>query len=172
MFKIQTITKRLLADTFTPVSIYLKIRDQYSESVLLESTDFRSVENCYSFIGIDPIARFVAQGNNVTETLIDGSKKTKTVENSKILPLFKKFMTQFKVSDTPSVLNGFFGHTSYDAVQYFDTMKLDKAKRKMDLPDLHYALYRFVIAINHFKDEMTILENIPTGETSQMEKLF
>ena len=171
MFKIQTITKRLLADTFTPVSIYLKIRDQYSESVLLESTDFRSVENCYSFIGIEPIARFVAQGNSVTETLIGGSKKTKTVANNKVLPLFKKFMTQFKVTDTPSVLNGFFGHTSYDAVQYFDTMKLDKAKRKMDLPDLHYALYRFVIAINHFKDEMTILENIPTGETSQMEKL-
>jgi anthranilate synthase component I len=171
MFKIQTITKRLLADTVTPVSIYLKIRDQYSESVLLESTDFRSVENCYSFIGIDPIARFIAQGNQVTETLIGGSKKTKTVANDKVLPLFKKFMTQFKVSDTPSVLNGFFGHTSYDAVQYFDTMKFDKAKRKMDLPDLHYALYRFVIAINHFKDEMTILENIPTGETSQMEKL-
>jgi anthranilate synthase component I len=171
MFKIQTITKRLLADTFTPVSIYLKIRDQYSESVLLESTDFRSVENCYSFVGIDPIARFVAQGNDVTETLIDGSKKTKTVANNKVLPMFKKFMTQFEVSETPSVLNGFFGHTSYDAVQYFDTMVLDKKKRKMDLPDLHYALYRFVIAINHFKDEMTILENIPTGETSQMDKL-
>jgi anthranilate synthase component I len=171
MFKIQTKTKRLLADTFTPVSIYLKIRDQFSESVLLESTDFRSVENCFSFVGIDPIARFIAQGNEVTETFTDGSKKTLTVANNKVLPLFKKFMTQFKVGDTPSVLNGFFGHTSYDAVQYFDTMKLDKSKRKMDLPDLHYALYRFVIGINHFKDEMTILENIPTGEASQMEKL-
>ena len=171
MFNIQTKTKRLLADTFTPVSIYLKIRDQFSESVLLESTDFRSVENCFSFVGIDPIARFVAQGNTVTETFTDASKKTLTVENKDVLPLFKTFMTQFQVADTPSVLNGFFGHTSYDAVQYFDTMKLDKAKRKMDLPDLHYALYRFVIGINHFKDEMTILENIPTGEASQMDKL-
>lgn len=171
MFNIQTKTKRLLADTFTPVSIYLKIRDQFSESVLLESTDFRSVENCFSFVGIDPIARFVAQGNVVTETFTDGSKKTLTVENKDVLPLFKTFMTQFQVADTPSVLNGFFGHTSYDAVQYFDTMKLDKTKRKMDLPDLHYALYRFVIGINHFKDEMTILENIPMGEASQMEKL-
>ena len=171
MFKIQTKTKRLLADTVTPVSIYLKIRDQYSESVLLESTDFRSVENCFSFVGIDPIARFIAQGNTVTETFTDGSKKTLIVENNEVLPLFKTFMTQFEVGETPSVLNGFFGHTSYDAVQYFDTMKLDKSKRKMDLPDLHYALYRFVIGINHFKDEMTILENIPTGETSQMDKL-
>ena len=109
--------------------------------------------------------------STVTETFTDGTKKTLIVENKEVLPLFKTFMTQFQVEDTPSVLNGFFGHTSYDAVQYFDTMKLDKSKRKMDLPDLHYALYRFVIGINHFKDEMTILENIPTGETSQMDKL-
>jgi anthranilate synthase component I len=171
MFKIQTKTKRLLADTVTPVSIYLKIRDQFSESVLLESTDFRSVENCFSFVGIDPIARFIAQGNTVTETFTDGSKKILEVGNKDVLPLFKNFVTQFEVGETPTVLNGFFGHTSYDAVQYFDTMKLDKSKRKMDLPDLHYALYRFVIGINHFKDEMTILENIPNGEASQMDKL-
>ena len=169
--KIQTITKRLLADTFTPVSIYLKIRDQYTESVLLESTDFRSVENCFSFIGIEPIARFVAQGNTVTETFTDGTKSILEVENKEVLGLFKNFIEQFDANKTPSVLNGFFGHTSYDAVQYFDTMLLDKAKRQTDLPDLHYALYRFVIAINHFKDELTILENIPVGETSQMERL-
>ncbi len=169
--KIQTITKRLLADTFTPVSIYLKIRDQYTESVLLESTDFRSVENCFSFIGIEPIARFVAQGNTVTETFTDGTKSILEVENKEVLGLFKNFIEQFDADNTPSVLNGFFGHTSYDAVQYFDTMLLDKAKRQTDLPDLHYALYRFVIAINHFKDELTILENIPIGETSQMERL-
>jgi anthranilate synthase component I len=137
----------------------------------LESTDFRSVENCFSFVGIDPIARFIAQGNTVTETFTDGSKKELIVENKDVLPLFKNFVTQFEVGETPTVLNGFFGHTSYDAVQYFDTMKLDKSKRKMDLPDLHYALYRFVIGINHFKDEMTILENIPNGEASQMDKL-
>ena len=144
MFHIQTKTKRLLSDTFTPVSLYLKVRDQFSASVLLESTDFRSVENCFSFIGIDPIARFVAQGNTVTETFTDGSKKVVNVGNNAVLPLFKQFVTQFHVENTPSDpqgFNGFLGHTSYDAVQYFDTMTLDKSKRTMDLPDIHYALY-------------------------------
>ena len=174
MFHIKTKTKRLLSDTFTPVSLYLKVRDQFSASVLLESTDFRSVENCFSFIGIDPIARFVAQGNTVTETFTDGSKKVVNVGNNAVLPLFKQFVTQFHVENTPSDpqgFNGFLGHTSYDAVQYFDTMTLDKSKRTMDLPDIHYALYRYVIGFNHFKDEMTILENIPHGETSQMPAL-
>ena len=166
--KIQTKTRRHLADTFTPVSIYLKVRDQYTESVLLESTDFRSVENCFSFIGIDPIARFVAQGNMVTETFTDGTKQVLTVKNSDVLELFKTFVQQFDVDTNEGTLNGLFGHTSYDAVQYFDTMVLDKTKRKTDL---QYALYRFVIAINHFKDELTILENITEGESSQMERL-
>lgn len=169
--KIETRTCRHLADTFTPVSIYLKIRDQYTESVLLESTDFRSVENCFSFIGIDPIARFMAQGNTVTEVFTDGSKETMTVKNHEVLELFKKFVQQFDVEAKEGTLNGLFGHTSFDAVQYFDTMVLDVSKRKTDLPDLHYALYRFVIAINHFKDELTILENIPQGQISQMERL-
>ncbi|NJN35205.1 MAG: anthranilate synthase component I family protein [Saprospiraceae bacterium] len=176
--KIRTQLKRQLADMHTPVSIYLKIRDKFTESCLLESTDFRSAENCFSFIAIEPIARFIAQNSVVTETFLDGAKKTQTVDNHSVVPLFKQFIEQFEVENeavengkTDGTMNGFFGHTAYDAVQYFDTIKFDKSKRKNDLPDMHYALYRFVIAINHFKDEMTILENIPEGSESEMARL-
>ncbi|MBL7815895.1 MAG: anthranilate synthase component I family protein [Saprospiraceae bacterium] len=171
--KLRTVVRKHLADTFTPVSIYLKVRDKYTESVLLESTDFRSAENCFSFIGIEPIARFVAQGNQVAETFTDGTKHIQTLPNSAVLQEFKNFISQFETDTTnPSVINGFFGHTSYDAVQYFDTMVLDKSKRSTDLPDLHYALYRFVIAINHFKDELTIIENLANdGMESEIDRL-
>ena len=169
--KIRTISRKHLADTFTPVSIYLKVRDKYTESVLLESTDFRSVENCFSFIGIEPIARFIAQGNQVTETFMDGSKSIQTLENRQILGEFKAFVDKFDVDTNQGTMNGLFGHSSFDAVQYFDTIKFDASKRRTDLPDLHYALYRFVIAINHFKDELTILENIPEGQESELERL-
>ena len=133
-YKIETRTKRHLADTYTPVSIYLKLRDKYTESVLLESTDFRSAENCFSFIGVEPIARFTAQGNTVTELFTDGSKIISKVPNSEVLGLFKNFIEQFEVSPQNADLkdagvNGFFGHTSFDAVQYFDTLVLDKSKR-------------------------------------------
>ncbi len=169
--KIRTISRKHLADTFTPVSIYLKVRDKYTESVLLESTDFRSVENCFSFIGIEPIARFIAQGNQVTETFMDGTKNIQTLENRQVLGEFKAFVDKFDVDTNQGTMNGLFGHTSFDAVQYFDTIKFDASKRRTDLPDLHYALYRFVIAINHFKDELTILENIPEGQESELERL-
>lgn len=169
--KLSTQTQQILADTFTPVSVYLRVRDQFRETVLLESTDFRSVENCFSFIGVEPIAKFLAQGKTVTTILPNGTKEVQNIDYQFVLPLFKTFTAQFEVQTPPSVLNGFLGHTSFDAVQYFDTVRLNPEKRKMDLPDLHYSLYRFLIAFNHFKDEITILENIPEGETSQMERL-
>lgn len=169
--KLRVETRQMLADTFTPVSVYLRVRDQFRETVLLESTDFRSVENCFSFIGVEPIAKFLAQGKSITTILPNSEKEVQSVDFQAVLPLFKAFVTKFDIETPPSVLNGFLGHTSFDAVQYFDTVRFDPEKRKMDLPDLHYSLYRFLIAFNHFKDEITILENIPEGETSQMERL-
>jgi anthranilate synthase component 1 len=67
--------------------------------------------------------------------------------------------------------NGFFGHTSFDAVQYFDTLEFDAAKRRFDIPDINYSLYRFVIAFNHFKEEIYVIENIPNGEDSRLEEV-
>jgi anthranilate synthase component I len=168
---ITTRVKKQLADIHTPVSIYLKIRDKYTESCLLESTDFRSVENCFSFIALEPIARFTVQNSVVTTRLPNGFQDVQTVEKQEVVPLFKAFISEFSHLADKSVMNGFFGHTAYDAVQYFDTINFDAAKRKNDLPDMNYALYRFVIAINHFKDEMTILENIPEGSVSEMAQL-
>ncbi len=170
--KIQTLVKRRLADTFTPVSIYLKVRDKYKEAVLLESTDFRSRENCFSFVGVLPVATFSAQGAQLKYAFPDGSKQEIVLENLQTLPqLFNEFVQSFDVEAHPPVMNGFLGHSSFEAVAYFDSLHFDAAKRKTDLPDFHYSLYRFMIAINHFNDELTILENIPEGETSQMEAL-
>ena len=100
--------RHLLADTFTPVSVYLKLRDHYRETVLLESTDFRSVENCFSFIGVDPIAKFVAQGNRIETQLPDGSRHSQIVDNQQVLKEFKKFVRNFDSDAPPPVLNGFF----------------------------------------------------------------
>ncbi len=196
--KIQTRVKKYLSDLHTPVSIYLKVRDQFAETVLLESTDFRSRENCFSFIGVEPIAKFLVQNGIVSKYFPDGTRTDEKPENPLTIPqLFDDFIQSFDVlsafqaqqdqapqplkgesqAETPSsgvrglALNGFFGHTAFDAIQYFDTIKLDPSKRKKDLPDLHYSFYRFVIAINHFNDEMTILENIPESGTSEIAKI-
>ncbi len=169
--EIQTNVKRLLADTYTPVSIYLKLRDHFESSVLLESTDFRSMENCYSFIGLDSLATFKVENGEIS-TKISGQRKqvTKIERSNQVVETFNNYLQQFKIEyqQTYRGINGFFGHTGFDAVQYFDTLEFDPAKRKTNLPDINYSLYRFVIAINHFKDELHIIENKLPEETSRI----
>lgn len=167
--KMHTFSKKLLADTYTPVSIYLKLRDHFGCSVLLESTDFRSMENCFSFIGLEPIASFKVQKGTISRELPDGSKTQQSIqEGSEVVEAFHAFIGQFSVENPPGYqgINGFFGHTSFDAVQYFDTLKFDPSKRSTDLPDINYSLFRYTIAINHFKDELYLIENTLSSENT------
>ncbi len=168
---VKTQVKRLLADTYTPVSIYLKLRDHFSGSVLLESTDFRSMENCFSFIGLEPVATFQVQNHSIRTKINDAPDQVSTItQTNQVVSAFNEFLTQFEVEQlqTYNGINGFFGHTGFDAVQYFDTLEFDPDKRKTDLPDINYSLYRYIIAINHFKDELHIIENTFEGENSSI----
>ncbi len=172
--KIKTRVHRFLADTVTPVTLYLKGRDHFTEPVLLENNDFRSKEDCYSFLGFGAIASFQVQQGRVKASFPGGEKEESQVQDTATVPdAMRAFLKRFDVSyETPYTgFNGLIGYTGFDGVQYFDTLKFDPEKRKFDLPDLRYNLYRFVIAINHFRDELTLLENIPEGEESQMEKM-
>ena len=158
---------RYLADTVTPVTLYLKLRDHFRDPVLLESNDFRSKEDCFSFIGLDSLATFEVQ-NGWMKTSWRGETMTYSkVENVQQVPeALQNFIQHFDVQYEEPYLgaNGLFGHTGFDGVQYFDTLSFDSEKRKTDIPDIRYHAYRYVIAINHFKDELIILENVPDGE--------
>lgn len=172
---IRSQVRRFLSDTVTPVTLYLKARDHFTEPALLENNDFRSKEDCYSFLGFDVIASFQVQPGRITEYLPGGEKVEKPVHNVTDVPgaLFE-FLRRFEPAygGVPyGGFNGLIGYTAFDAVQYFDTLQFDAARRKFTLPDIRYNLYRFIIAINHFRDELTVVENIPPGEESRMDKM-
>ena len=171
---LQTKVKRYLADMLTPVSLYLRLRDQFTNAILLENNDFRSIEDCWSFLGFDTIATFQVAQKQVKIQYPNGMQKTEDVVDTTTVPkTLKAFIESFEFDNSTNYqgLNGLFGHTSFDGVQYFDTMEFPSEKRTIEIPDLHYHVYRFVIAINHFKDELHLLENIPTGESSQIDKV-
>ena len=172
--QIKSQVRRFLADTVTPVTLYLKARDHFTEPVLLENNDFRSKEDCYSFLGLDVIASFQVKPGLITEYLPGGEKVDVPVQSVLAVPnAMQEFLKRFEVSYDGSYagFNGLIGYTGFDGVQYFDTLQFDPAKRKFDLPDIRYNLYRFIIAINHFRDELVVVENIPAGEASQMDKM-
>ena len=171
--KLKTIVKKTLADTITPVTLYLKLRSHFEKPVLLESNDFGSAESCFSYIGLQPIANFMVKNGVITKTFPNGEKEEETLLKPTDVPtIFQDFINQFETNEIKEykVVNGFLGHTSFDGVQYFDTLKFDKSKRRFDTPDINYSLYRFIIAFNHFKNEMYLMENIPDGK-SKMKKV-
>lgn len=167
-------TKKLLADMQTPVSIYLRIRDEFGESALLESSDYHSSDNSYSFIGVDPIARIKVENNRVTKQYPSGTIVEELLtEEKKLTDVFQSFANDFEISgENPTHTNGFFGYTSYDTIHHFEDVKRDITKQQQNsIPEFYYILYRFIIVINHMRNELTIVENQLEGEESKIEKL-
>ena len=172
--EIKTTCKRMLADLFTPVGIYLRVRDRFRDTILLESTDNHSSENSYSFICINAIGGMEITSKESIEFKLPGQKPEKVaLKNTNEVPkLLWDFMQKFDIekSETKETkfAQGLFGYTTYDAVQFFDTVKLTTHDSGLTtpIPLMRYRLYQYVIAINHFKDELFICENKISGVES------
>ena len=173
--KIKTVTVKQLADLQTPVEIYLKIRDMYPESVLLESSDFHGGENAYTFIGFNPAARFSVEKGMITLQYPNLPKtEFQLSEKDSLVEIFNEFVQSFqpeKEEENHTQINGFFGYTSYDAVQYFESVKTQKDAGLSSLPEMTYILYKHIIVVNLFKNELTIVENLFENEESQIENI-
>ena len=174
-FKIKTTSRKLLADIITPVSIYLRIRDIYPNSLLLESSDYHGNENSYSFICMQPVAGFEADRGKVTETYPDGSNViTQITDKQTFNKRFSVFTDSFihtnETGDIP--VNGLFGYLSYDAVEYFEKIELKNNKDYIyKIPDARYHLYKYIIAINHYQNTLQIIENKINGESGELDRI-
>ena len=158
-FHLHTNYKQILADTITPVSIYLKIRDKYPNSILLESSDYHTADNSFSYICCNPIASIKIENNTIVTSYPDGAIEKVKISNTTNVPkALEDFASQFKPekNNFKFINNGLFGYISYDAVQYFEKVTIQKRSNDLAIPDLYYAVYQNIIAINHFKNEAYI----------------
>lgn len=169
-FNITTRSKRLLADTLTPVSIFMRIREQYPLSVILESADYHAMHNSFSYIACDPVASITINNGRVRETYPDGTRYGYQLnKGQEAVEKLHEFAVSFNQSGSkPGMIsNGLFGHIAYDAVKYFDDIKIRDKSEENEVPDIQYRVYRYVIAVNHFKNELHLFEHTYTadGET-------
>ncbi len=168
MFELNTKYKKILADTITPVSIYLKLRDKYPNSLLLESSDYHASDNSFSYICCNPIASFKLENEVITSTFPNGKTETKNVDSSVSVPQeIQKFSQQFKAdsSDFKFINNGLFGYIAYDSVRYFENVEVTRKEKDLKIPDIYYAVYQNIIAINHFKNEAYIFDHSYASES-------
>ena len=162
-FSLYTNYKKILADTITPVSIYLKLRDKYPNSILLESSDYHANDNSFSYICCNPIASIKIKNETIHQTFPDGSSLTTNIKsNVEVVEEIDRFTKRFKIqSDTQFkfINNGIFGYMAYDAVRYFESIHISKKEGHLDIPVIYYAVYQNIIAINHFKNEAFIFDH-------------
>ena len=159
-FQLKTHYKKILADTITPVSIYLKIRDKYPNSILLESSDYHANDNSFSYICFNPIASIKVENEVVIQKFPDQTTSTSKAEN--VTEQIQEFTQRFKTDESLNfkfINNGIFGYTAYDAVRYFEDVQISKKPDSLEIPDIQYAVYQNIIAINHFKNEAYIFSH-------------
>ena len=168
-YKLKTYYKKILADTLSPVSIYLKIRDKFPNSMLLESSDYHGNDNSFSYICCNPIASLKIEGNLLTKTFPDQTKQNYEINPNKVTQEIDQFTKQFETSEAETfkfINNGLFGYTSYDAVKYFETIEISEKENPVKIPEIQYAVYQNIIAINHFKNEAYIFAHCFKNESN------
>jgi anthranilate synthase component 1 len=145
MYKYKVITEKFLADTLTPVNVFLRLRQKFPEILLLESADYRGSENSLSFICFNPLLKFTADEKS---------------EPKKVLQDLIKFISSVEIEQDEKIPNGFFGYCTYDAIRFFEDIELKAEKEELRaIPEIRYGFYEFVIVFNHFKNEISLLHN-------------
>ncbi len=165
-----------IADVTTPVSLYLKLRDAYPNTILLESSDYHGNSNSMSFICFNPIFEFIADKGFVKQG--EAHKKMDVVKIDKdhqVPELLNIFIKSFELNNAscPVKINGLFGYSTFDAVQYFDTITLKAPKiDDYSIPELRYSFFKYIIVFNHFTNQMSLVENLQEDELSTATSLI
>ena len=170
-FKYTTTSKTILADLYTPVGVYMRLRDIYPQSALMESSDYHEKDNSRSFIGINPMAS-VAIGHGVsTITFPDGSTEQHEVNKDyRSDKAIHALIDRIEVKGDDAASMGLFGYTSFNAVRYFEDINVkDETQEKNDAPDLLYILYKVVIVFDHFNNTLKV---ITLGDETDVENIF
>ncbi|SFE68858.1 anthranilate synthase component I family protein [Sunxiuqinia elliptica] len=169
---VQVNVRKILADTLTPVSVYLKFRELFPNSILLESSDYHGNENAYSFICIKPLACFTADQGVITTELQGKQLAQKEVADHHTVAVelesfFKSFQLTGDVEEAPA--NGLFGYLTFDSIQYFEKIDITATRHEAyAIPEAKYCFYKYILAIDHSKDMISLIENLPEGEPAEM----
>ena len=170
-FKYTTSSRTILADLYTPVGVYMRLRDIYPQSALMESSDYHDANNSRSFIGINPIASVAIGHGEATVTFPDGS-----IERHEVNKAYRSDKAIHALIDRISVTGehadscGLYGYTSFNAVRYFEDIAVkDETQEKNDAPDMLYILYKDIIIFDHFNNQLTI---VTLGGETELDNIF
>ena len=170
-FNYTTTSKTILADLYTPVGVYMRLRDLYPQSALMESSDYHDANNSHSFIGINPMASVAIGHGKATITFPDGQTEhhdiTKDYQADQAI---HSLIDSIKVKGEHANYCGLYGYTSFNAVRYFENINVkDETQEKNDAPDMLYILYNVIIVFDHFNSQLTL---ITLGDEQELDNIM
>ena len=172
-FKYHTASKKILGDLVTPVSTYLRVRDAYPQSALMESSDYHGGENSKSFIGLHPIASVSIEHGMGKLKYPDGTLVEHPINKEYgSAQLINEFIDNFEITGENANYCGLYGYTSFNAVRYFENIAVkDETQAENDAPDLIYILYKDVIVFDHYNNSLILIELLSEGEKEDLDQL-
>ncbi len=173
-FRYHTASRRILGDLYTPVSTYLKVRDLYPQSALMESSDYHSHDNSRSFIALNPIASISFNHEEATSKFPDGTRQIQSIDKHNDSPdhILSDFLKTILIDGEQKNYCGLYGYTSFNAIRYFEPVNIkDCRQEKDDAPDLLYILYKYVMVFDHFNNTLTLIELLEDGEPDNLDEL-
>ena len=171
-FKYLTASRKVAGDLLTPVTAYLNVRDLYSQSVLMESSDYHGVENSKSFIAINPIATVSIAHGVGTMLFPDGTTLEHAISaDYDAARLINEFLGHFSIEGDGSNYCGLYGFTTFNAVRYFENINIkDETQKENDAADMQYTLFKSIAVFDHYSNELTLIELLGEGEKSSLDK--
>lgn len=168
MFRYKTTVKTLLADLYTPVNVYMRLRDIYPQSALMESSDYHDKNNSRSFIGINPVASVSISHGEAICKYPDGTTQRYNVNHDyRSDNAINDFLKNFSITGEQSEYCGLYGYTSFNAVKYFEDIAVkDTTMEKNDAPDMLYIFFRDIIVFDHFNNQMIIVTLIEENDST------
>lgn len=170
IFEFNTTSRTILADLYTPVGVYMRLRDLYPQSALMESSDYHEQSNSRSYIGVGPMAWVAVGHGNATISYPNGSVKKHAIEKGyHVANAIHDLIDNIKVSGENASLMSLYGYTSFNAVRYFENIAVkDETQEKNDAPDLYYIMYRTVIEFDHHNNRLTM---VTVGSNSDLDAI-
>ena len=170
-FQYQTTSKTILADLYTPVGVYMRLRDLYPQSALMESSDYHDQSNSRSFIGIHPMAS-VAIGHGLASiSFPDGTTERHEINKEYgTADAIHALIDRIEVTGEDATVCGLYGYTSFNAVRYFENIAVkDETQEKNDAPDMLYILYKVVIVFDHHNSQLKI---VTMGDAADIDDIY
>ena len=158
-YNYKTTARTILGDLYTPVGVYMRLRDLYPQSALMESSDYHDAGNSSSFIGINPIGNIAIGHGKATLTFPDGTTSTHDITaDYRCDTAINQFIHSFHITGEAAHYCGLYGYTTFNAVRYFEHIAVkDTTMQENDAPDILYIMYKDIIVFDHFNNKMTLV---------------